>query len=143
VDTIEQETDKREQARADEIDAAGLLKRRRYSVEYKRRVVEETLTGEDSVSVVARRHDLNANLLFNWRKRYLSGGYDEEGGSSLIPITVSPMPKASLSAPDQESAHSRSGADRLEIVLSRGHRVVVEGALSAAALRTALEMLKR
>jgi transposase len=141
VDTIEQETAKREQARTEEIDVARPQERRRYSVEYKRRVVEETLMGEDSVSVVARRHDLNANLLFNWRKRYLSGGYDEEGGSSLIPITVSPMPEAPLSAPDKKSARNQSSADRLEIVLSGGHRLVVEGSMSTVVLRTALEVL--
>jgi transposase len=141
VDTIEQETDKREQARADEIDAAGPQKRRRYSLAYKRRVVEEVLTGTDSVSVVARRHDINANLLFNWRKQYLSGRYEEKGGLSLIPITVSAMAEAPSSAPDKALNPIQSGTDRLEIVLSGGHRLVVEGSMSTVALRTALEVL--
>ena len=48
-------------------------RRRRYTLAFKRQVVEETLAGGESLSVVARRHDLNANLLFNWRSRYRNG----------------------------------------------------------------------
>ena len=54
VDTMTQETDKRTRSGTEETGAAGPWKRKRYSVAYKRRVVEEVLTGKDSVSVVAR-----------------------------------------------------------------------------------------
>ena len=43
--------------------------RRSWSAEEKRRIVEESLRPGASVSVVARRHDLNANLLFTWRRQ--------------------------------------------------------------------------
>lgn len=43
---------------------AGGDRRRRFTLGYKRRVVEETLAEGASVSVVARRHDVNANQLF-------------------------------------------------------------------------------
>jgi transposase len=137
VDTIDDGTGKRQLSQADEGEApgTGVRKRRRYGLAYKRQVVEETLKGEDSVSIVARRHDLNANMLFNWRQAYLAGKYDQDAGSSLIPITVS-------SATD-ESTPIRSGAERLEIVLSGGHCVVVEGSVDPAVLRTALEVLAR
>jgi transposase len=39
-------------------------RRRRWTVEQKRRIVEETRACGASVSVVARRYDINANLLF-------------------------------------------------------------------------------
>ena len=42
--------------------------RRIWSAEEKQRIVSETLMPGASVSVVARRHDLNANLLFTWRR---------------------------------------------------------------------------
>jgi len=48
-------------------------RRRRYTLALKRQVVEEALAGDDLVSMVARRHDLNANLLFTWRRRYRQG----------------------------------------------------------------------
>ena len=37
-------------------------------------MVEETLTGSDSVSVVARRHGVAPNLLYRWRRLMSEGG---------------------------------------------------------------------
>lgn len=48
-------------------------RRRHWSAEEKLRIVEETLGGE-SVSVVARRHDVRPNLLYRWRRLMLEGG---------------------------------------------------------------------
>ena len=45
----------------------GGRRRRLWSEEEKRRIVAETLQPGASVSVVARRHDVNANMLFTWR----------------------------------------------------------------------------
>ena len=42
--------------------------RRRWSDDFKRRVVEEADHGDVSWAAEARRHDLNANLLFKWRR---------------------------------------------------------------------------
>ncbi len=48
-------------------------KRRRRSLEEKRRIVEETLESGASVARVARRHAVNANQVFYWRKKYREG----------------------------------------------------------------------
>jgi len=59
--------------------------RRRYrSEEEKRRIVAESLERGASVSVVARRHDVNTNLLFTWRRRYGTGGKDGEAALSEV-----------------------------------------------------------
>ena len=42
--------------------------RRRWSPEDKRRIVAESFESGASVSLVARRHDLNTNTLFTWRR---------------------------------------------------------------------------
>ena len=47
--------------------------RRNYSVEEKLRIVQETLKPGASVSVVARRHDVNANMVFTWRRQHQQG----------------------------------------------------------------------
>jgi len=52
----------------------GAGRRRRWSVEEKLRIVEETLSGQVSVSVVARRHGVAPNLLYRWRRLMLEGG---------------------------------------------------------------------
>jgi len=43
------------------------------TVEEKRRIVEETLESGASVARVARRHAVNANQVFYWRKKYREG----------------------------------------------------------------------
>ena len=50
----------------------GAGRRRRWPLEAKARIVAETLEPGSSVSIVARRHDLNANLLFTWRRKMAS-----------------------------------------------------------------------
>lgn len=115
------------------------VKRRRYSVAYKRQVVEETFEPDASVSVVARRHDVNANQLFRWRKEYRDGLL--ETGGELVPIRVAASaPCAPTPLPEAESRTSESGVD---ILLRSGHRVVVRGDADVAVLRTVLEVLGR
>jgi transposase len=48
-------------------------KKRRRSVEERRKIVEETLQPGASVSRVARRHNVNANQVFYWRRLYREG----------------------------------------------------------------------
>ena len=51
---------------------------RRYSSAFKRKVVKESLVPGASVSVVARRHDINSNIVFRWRKESREAGHDRE-----------------------------------------------------------------
>ena len=44
-----------------------------WPVAMKCRIVEETFVPGASVSVVARRHNVNANQVFEWRKQYRQG----------------------------------------------------------------------
>ncbi|MBB3262339.1 transposase [Paraburkholderia bannensis] len=46
---------------------------RTYAQEFKQQVIRETLEPGMSVSIVARRHDINANVVFGWRKQYREG----------------------------------------------------------------------
>lgn len=49
-------------------------RRRRWSSSEKLRIVEETLDGRESISVVARRNGVAPNLLYRWRRLMLEGG---------------------------------------------------------------------
>ena len=49
--------------------APGARRRRSWTRDEKRRIVEESLQEGTSIAEVARRHDLNANLLFTWRRK--------------------------------------------------------------------------
>jgi transposase len=47
----------------------GSGRRRSWSADQKERIVAETLSGEESVSAVARRHGLTPQQLFSWRRQ--------------------------------------------------------------------------
>ena len=49
-------------------------RRRRWTAAEKLRIVEETLDGRTSISVIARRNGVGANLLYRWRRLMLEGG---------------------------------------------------------------------
>src|SRR5262245_16408028 len=68
--------------------AAGPRKRR--SIEEKRRIVEETLVAGASVPVIARKYEVNANLVFGWRRLYQQGlleGRDAGVAMAMLPVT--------------------------------------------------------
>ncbi|GHE81739.1 transposase [Camelimonas fluminis] len=49
-------------------------RRRHWTAADKVRIVEETLDGRESISVVARRNGVAPNLLYRWRRLMLEGG---------------------------------------------------------------------
>jgi transposase-like protein len=53
--------------------AAKKQSHRNYAIELKRRIVEETFAPGAMVAGVARRHGVNDNVVFEWRKRYRQG----------------------------------------------------------------------
>ena len=66
-------------------------KQRRYRTEAeKRRIVEAARGPETSVSVVARRFGVNANLVFKWLKDPRYGGKPD--GAAFLPVEVAPPP---------------------------------------------------
>ena len=60
----------------------SLVERRRHRSwpdDLKREIVAASLEAGSSVSLVARRYDVNANQVFAWRRRYRSGPTDPTG----------------------------------------------------------------
>ena len=76
-----------EKARPSEASRRG--RRRRWTEEEKRRIVAESEAPGSSVSRVARCHDLNANMLFTWRRnfRQREAGADV-GQAAFIPAII-------------------------------------------------------
>jgi transposase len=98
----------------------------------KRQIVAETFAPGASASVVARRHDVNANQLFRWRRDWRDGllGSDD-GEPGLVPVAIA-----------EGGSASGSAAGVIEIELPPA-RVRITGAVDAAALRQVLEVLSR
>ena len=63
-------------------------KRRQYSEALKRQIVAETQVPGASVSIVARRHDVNSNQLFRWRRQLLPKTAVESG--AMVPVEIVP-----------------------------------------------------
>lgn len=118
------------------------VKRRQYSKSLKRQIVEECLAGNDSAAVVAHRHDINANLLFKWRRQYGTGDLGNVAEPPvLVPIVVDQPGQSRPSTPVSHDSGTRSKTDNLEVCLANGHRLLIVGAVCPVALRTALEVL--
>ena len=115
----------RQKSASGEVDTKqACTKRRRWPLEVKRRLVAETLEPGSSVSIVARRHDVNANQLFKWRHEFAEP-------TALVPVTVVPEPGPAAPEPSMVSG-------RIEIVLSGGVRVKIEGAVDPVAVTAAV-----
>jgi len=62
--------------------------RRRRSVQEKLAIIQETMEPGATVSAVARRHGLNPNLLFGWRKQYQDGSLAAvSAGEAVVPAS--------------------------------------------------------
>ena len=101
--------------------------RRRWPEALKRRIVEESLAPGASVSVVSRRHDVNANQLFKWRRQYEAAGSGDR--PAMVPVAVWPSGAAATGG-------------TIEIELSGGVRVRLSGAVDLAVVRQVLEQLR-
>ena len=123
---------------ADTNQAGG--KRRRWPEALKREVVAALSEPGASVSIVARRYDLNANQLFKWRRQF--GGASD--GASVEPVRLLPVEITPASVPVAEarvagaSGLSAAPAGSIEIALRGGTKVRITGAVDPAAVAAAV-----
>ncbi len=141
----------------------GHAGRRRWTAEQKQRIVEETRAPGASVSVVARRYDINANLLFKWKRRdeAVEPCVSPWGSPEFVPIGVVGQandggPALLGRMPGGADGHRRNGwgdprggsglesrAGVIEIELPDGARVRVDALVDSRALARVLSALKR
>ena len=115
----------------------GKVRRRQWSEEERRRLVAESFEPGASVSVVARRHDVNANLLFTWRRRYGSG--EASGSATFVPAVIAN--DAASPAPAPAPAVDVSMAGRMEIELPGGYRLIIGNDVNTAVLGRVIKAL--
>ena len=51
---------------------------RSYSLEFKRQVVEELMSGESRPAQLCRRYNISTSLLYHWKKQYSRGKFNNE-----------------------------------------------------------------
>ena len=111
-------------------------RRRSYSDDEKQRLVAESFEPGASVSGIAQRRGMNANLLFTWR-RQMRLAPTAEPAMELIPVEIV---SAAESSPATATPPERRGV--IEIALVGGARVQVDANVNEAALKRVLSALK-
>jgi transposase len=118
--------------------------RRKYTVDEKRSMVEETQVRGASVPEVAQRHGVNANLLSVWRRLYRRGLLTSEvrsAASALLPVEVSTptmLPTERVVAPKAAKADR---ALSVEVDFVGGQRLRIHGAVDRPLLRELIAAL--
>jgi transposase len=108
----------------------------RRSLEEKRRLVAVTYEAGTSVALVARRHDVNANQLFAWRRllvRQPLALSNPSGVMDFAPIDV-------VSEPRRDERAGRVGL--IEVELPSGAKLRVDAQVDELALWRVLSALK-
>ena len=113
----------------------GERRRRSWTRDEKRLIVEESLQDGASIAEVARRHDLNANLLFTWRRKM---GVEPAVWNEQMPILPVTITSGSIA---EEGCHTSVG--QMEIILSGDERIIVWADVETAALTRVLKAMSR
>jgi transposase len=115
--------------------------RRRRTAQERRLIVEETFAAGSSVARVARKHGINANQVFQWRRMYREGQLGEQSpsGMKLLPVRVTE--DAGLAERQQGEVVARR-LGTIHIELPGRALISLEGNVDPAVVRTVLGSLR-
>ena len=119
------------------LDVVETGRRRRWSEDEKLRIVAESFSGPRLVSATARRHGISPSLLYTWRRAFRAERIGAGRG-----------PGARVRAGDDHSRRRGPTAvpprrGRMEIVVAKGRRIIVDAGVDAAALARVIAVLDR
>ena len=125
--------------------------RRRWTLAEKKRIVAESYSAPRFVSATARRNGLSASQLFTWRRLAGEGRLVEAGEATTFapaiisgePLTSSPPSPPACLEGGENPPSPVAALGRIEIVLTRGRRVIVDTGVDAAALARVVAVLER
>jgi transposase len=118
--------------------------RRKYTIDEKRSMVEETQVRGASVPEVAQRHGVNANLLSVWRRAYQQGSLVAQSAPSqaaLLPVKVltpTMLPSERARVPKVVKAQPRIS---VEVEFAGGQRLRFAGPVDRSTLRELISAL--
>ena len=109
-------------------------KRRVWSEEERRRIVQASLKGGTTVEAVARLYGANPSQIYEWRKQQREK-LKAEKRSILLPVQVSETAQAT--APEPKEQHNSV------VIEARSVRVTLNGSIDVALVAAVLEHLAR
>jgi transposase len=121
----------------------GVARRRRWSAGEKLRMVNELSRPGATVSLVARRNDINSSLLFKWRKLAREGAFGAlpDGDAGFVPVRLAPASAARV-APVAADEAAGETSPVVEIALPNGCRLRIPADLEASSLHRLVTVLK-
>lgn len=119
------------------------IRRPNFPREFKIALVEQSLQPGANVAQLAREHNINDNLLFNWRWLYRKGLLlPQNGEPTLFPVTLSPEPDKSPPVPACSGSENMPGETLCcELLLPAG-TVRLKGALTPTLLQVLIREMK-
>ena len=118
---------------------AGTPRRRRRSTEERRLIVEEALEPGASVARVARKHGVNANQVFGWKRLYETGRLGTPAsGMTLLPVRVVEERAPAKELPAEPTPCQ---AGTIHIELPGRALISLEGCVDPAMIRAVLRSL--
>lgn len=116
-----------------------MKKRRSWSDDEKREICQQTMPPGVSVAQVARRYAMNANMIYTWLK---DPRFAPSAAAPEETIEDAPFMEVTMPSPDLPVAVDVTGppavdlllATRVDIALSDGRRVLIEGPTSLLAV---------
>lgn len=125
-------------------------RRKLRTLEEKLAIVTETMRPGASVAAIARRHGVNANLLFGWRRLHRKGLLTEQRhGTSppLLPVkisspTVTPTCRATTQASAPSSSSRAGSGGHIGLQFPDGIVLRLHGAIEREALAAVLAVLR-
>lgn len=112
-------------------------RRRRWSEEERRAIVLASLAPGASIAGVARKYGMNANLLWNWRRKFAQSGSMLAVQSSKAAVDFVPIEMVA-----ETVASDSILAGRMELNLTDGVRITVDARVDEQALIRVLCALK-
>lgn len=125
-------------------------KKRFWSDNEKRSICAQTRASGVSIAQVARRYSMNANLIHKWLRDPRFAPEEETcevldaGGVGFVPVEIADAVPTPSYSDTQVSAPALAGpisAQRVDITLSDGRRILVEGTTALSAVLSLVEGL--
>jgi transposase-like protein len=126
---------------------SGKRTRRKWSESEKLQIVQESQRPGAEMLEITQRHGLHPSLLTKWRAQHRDGmlgtGSDASTAVRLLPVQVSTGPAPSRHVRPSNSVESTARPGAIEVELSCGRRLYIQGVVDAGMLRTVLQELSQ
>ena len=122
--------------RVERLEVVETGRRRRWSEDEKLRIVADSLSGPRLVSATARQYGISPSLLYTWRRAFRAERIDAAEGLApgFVPAMIIPATRPGAGA---------APTGRMEIVVAKGRRIIVDAGVDAAALARVVAVLDR